>query len=398
VKPQDARQHAQVQQMDAAMQWVLRLREDGVTERDIADWLSWYERDERNKQAFDQMQEFWHLAGGLAAGAEGVERIRRLGRDESFAGRFLRESSARGSNGESAGGIPQKSPSPRAGGESAGDRGAARTRGRAGVPWHWYTAALAASLTALAAIALWPNPASTPGPHPPAVQTIAVHETPLPDGSKIELAARTIVAVQYTERQRLLEMQNGEAYFSVAPNRERPFIVKVGKLRVRAVGTAFNIRHSGERVVVTVTKGIVDVYSVDPEQLDADAADIVSPAAVRVSAGSALTLAGPGMRPSLAAADPARALAWREGRLEYINEPLSAVIADVNRYSSRPVAIRDAAVAQLTFTGTVFTNSVEDWLQALPGEFPLEVVTNREERLLVASSVAGKPPGANAQR
>ena len=36
-----------------------------------------------------------------------------------------------------------------------------------------------------------------------------------------------------------------------------------GDVRVRAVGTAFNVRQAGERVVVTVTKGKVDVYRVE---------------------------------------------------------------------------------------------------------------------------------------
>lgn len=327
MKLASAPQH-DLRQLDTAMQWVLRLRDDAVTEQEIAEWLSWYESDEANKRAFDELQGLWHATGALAAGPGGAARMRRLARvDGSHAGRR-----------------------------------------------RWLPAAVAAALALLAVALPWLHRA--PETAPSRVAPVAgapgpiVRTTPLPDGSRVELSARTEVAVQYSERERLLEMRDGEAFFTVAPNRDRPFVVKVGDVRVKAVGTAFNIRHTGDRTAVAVTEGVVEVSK-----------GLVAP--VQVAAGNILILAGAATPRHAAPVDPARALAWREGRLEYINEPLAAVIADVNRYTDRPVTV-DAAAAQLTFTGTVFVASVEDWLQALPRQFPVELVTTRDERHLVA--------------
>jgi transmembrane sensor len=75
--------------------------------------------------------------------------------------------------------------------------------------------------------------------------------------------------------------------------------------------------------------------------------------------------------PVVAAVNPATALAWREGRLEYDAEPLGAVIADLNRYASKPVTIRGNSIRALRFSGTLLAGATDEWLRALPGQFPV---------------------------
>ena len=76
-------------------------------------------------------------------------------------------------------------------------------------------------------------------------------------------------------------------------------------------------------------------------------------------------------------------MAWRDGRLEYYGEPLSSVVADVSRYSNQPIELGDLQLAQLTFTGTVFTESVDDWLNAIQATFPIRAVTTDDHRVLL---------------
>jgi transmembrane sensor len=71
--------------------------------------------------------------------------------------------------------------------------------------------------------------------------------------------------------------------------------------------------------------------------------------------------------------DPAVALAWRAGRLEFIGDRLDVVIASVNRYSTRPVVLADSRLGALAFTGTVFVESIDASLQALEQVFPVSV-------------------------
>ncbi len=308
------------------MQWVMRLRDESVTEEDIGAWMEWYEHDERNKKAFDEMQEFWHFTGGLATAPGGAQKLARL-------------------------------------------RGAVVDSAPAAAYTRWLALAASVALVVAGSMAWWQW---RDGGNPAPVSSQNINERHLPDGSRVQLAAQSFVDVQYTERQRLLSLREGEAHFEVAPNRDRPFIVQVGARQVRAIGTAFNIRKAGARVVVTVDKGTVDVYSPDA-------------GVIRAQVGHEVKWEGEAARPTLATVDPRRALGWREGRLEYIDEPLAAVIADVNRYSKRPVEIRDEAAARLAFTGTVFTGATDEWVQALPGEFPVSLISNGGGPLVLVS-------------
>jgi transmembrane sensor len=332
-----------IRAMDDAMTWLMRIRDGSLSERDLAEWTVWYESDERNKRAFDEMQEFWIGSGVLAAGAVGRERIQGL-LDEGLT----------------------RSQMPPA----------------RGVGKRWLVPlALAASivLVRLTLYALAPKPVS-PASSAPAHPTL-VRETLLPDGSRVELAPMSVLQVNYTSTERRVELRTGEAYFSVIHDPVRPFILSVNDVLIRDVGTAFNIRDADGRTMVTVVKGAIDVVSGGKA------------AAIRVTAGEQVDW-GPDARPALAQADVARALSWRDGRLEYVAQPLSSVIADVNRYAHRPVVIGDKSAGEILFTGTVFTHTADDWVQSLPNEFPLELISNGGASLVLASRPASqKPPG-----
>lgn len=332
-----------IRAMDEAMTWLMRIRDGSLSERDLAEWTVWYESDERNKRAFDEMQEFWIGSGALATGTAGRERIQSL----------LDEGSNRS----------QMQPT--------------RTAGkRLLVPL-----ALAASvaLVGFTLHALVRKPVSPPSPA--SARPALVRATLLPDGSRVELAPRSVLQVSYTATERRVELRTGEAYFSVIHDPARPFILSVHDVLIRDVGTAFNIRDADGRTMVTVIKGAIDVVSGGKAT------------AVRVTAGEQVGW-GPDARPVLAQADVARALSWREGRLEYVAQPLSSVIADVNRYAHRPVVIGDKSAGEILFTGTVFTRTADDWVQSLPNEFPLELISNGGASLVLASRpVSQTPPG-----
>lgn len=327
-----------IRSMDEAMAWLMRIRDASLSEGDLAEWAVWYESDDRNKRAFDEMQRFWIGAGALAAGGAGRARIEGL----------LEEG-------------PNRTAMPPV----------RRAGSRLLVPL-----ALAASAAVLVFMirALVPGLFSRASPapaHPPLVR-----ETLLPDGSKVELAPRSVLQVRYTPAERRVVLRTGEAYFSVIHDPARPFTLSVNGLLIRDVGTAFNIRDADGRTVVTVIKGAIDVVA-------------GKTAALRITAGEQANWDRTA-RPVLAKADVARALSWREGRLEYVAQPLSSVIADVNRYARRPVIIGDPSAGAILFTGTVFTRTADDWVQSLPNEFPVELISTGGRSLTLASRPAGR--------
>lgn len=212
----------------------------------------------------------------------------------------------------------------------------------------------------------------------------------LTDGSVISIGAKSSLSVNYTRDRRAVVLEKGEALFTVARNPARPFVVIAGSGTITAVGTAFNVRHDTERVVVTVTEGKVEIEqpgnkpgSTAPTNATAFTPAAAPPPAVLV-VGQQLSYNTNGMS-RVEMTDPTIATAWQSGRLQYRGEALKYVIKGVNRYSSKEIIIVDKQLEGLLFTGSVFQNQADEWLQGLTKVFPVELVETSGNKVLLAA-------------
>ena len=221
-------------------------------------------------------------------------------------------------------------------------------------------AALAASL--ILAVSVWWN--LRPGVTLPAAASIAGKPGALPaaalvrdastdigersllllaDGSKVTLNTTSAVHADYTGRERRVTLVRGEAFFDVAKDPTRPFIVTAGARQVIAVGTAFDVRLQKDRQVkVTLVEGRVRIVRA------ADRVAAVTPAvrpasAVMLEAGSALLTQEVGAD-QVRHLDAARATSWRTGKLVFDGERLADVVDEMNRYSREKLEIADPAL------------------------------------------------------
>src|SRR5262249_55442924 len=81
----------------------------------------------------------------------------------------------------------------------------------------------------------------------------------LADGSKLTLNTSSAIHADFTGRERRVTLVRGEAYFDVAKDPTRPFIVTARSRNVIAVGTAFDVRLQDRQVKVTLVEGKVRV-------------------------------------------------------------------------------------------------------------------------------------------
>ena len=196
----------------------------------------------------------------------------------------------------------------------------------------------------------------------------------LSDGSSITLGGQTKLLVTFSRQRRSVELIEGQAWFTVAHNSHWPFVVAAGDGTITAVGTAFLVTRDSDRVVVTVTEGVVEVSarptSTIRPSLNRAALGTPALAPIRVSRGEELAFHDSGALSQIKPADTQAATAWTHGRLTFDDQPLRYVIETVDRYSSRRIVVSPSA-GGLRFTGIVFDSEIDDWLQSLEAIFPV---------------------------
>lgn len=195
------------------------------------------------------------------------------------------------------------------------------------------------------------------GPH-------ETREVTLPDGSQVALNIGSRLEVRYEPRRRVLTLAQGEAFFRVAPDPQRPFSVDAGHSRVTVVGTAFNLRAAPATLVLQVQQGQVELR---PD--------------LRAAQGPVLRL-GPGAGIAVdiatgrhqAVPAPVETVGdWRSGHLRLQRMPLGEVAQELARYLGRPVRLASPELAQLPVSGYLATAAPEGFLELLPDLVPVRV-------------------------
>lgn len=183
----------------------------------------------------------------------------------------------------------------------------------------------------------------------------------LADGSVVFLNTNSELRLRWSARERHIDLLRGEARFQVARNAERPFIVATQEASVRAVGTVFNVRTGEATTQVAVLEGRVEVNAI-PTQVDAAANSLhidghdgeTQPTHMRpdllLAAGQRAAVTSLGVEPDVGPPIE-RVAAWTERRLVFRGDPLSAVIAEFNRYRPQALVLDDSSLARIRING-----------------------------------------------
>jgi transmembrane sensor len=187
------------------------------------------------------------------------------------------------------------------------------------------------------------------------------------------------VEVELTSSGRRVFLEHGEAWFEVAKDKTKPFIVAAGDVRVRAVGTAFAVRRRPDGADVLVTEGVVEVWSdkgsARKKQMAAGRRALVLDHAAEIVVAS-----DPG--------DIERRLAWRDGQLVFRNERLASAVDDFNRYNLRQLVIVDPALRTRTLVGNYRIDQPERFADDLRALWKIPVAVTAD------SIRIGAEPGA----
>lgn len=330
-----------------AADWLLRLDTDqGPSQAELKRLRAWVERSPAHREQFKRLTQYWHCTT--------------LPADLSFSPANSSESEATKATSVSA---FQRL-------FSSGWRG---------------TAILGTALSLTAALAmglLMDNSSGISGNGIYETRTGEQNSITLVDGSVIQLNTGSRIHVNFVDNQRTVSLMAGEVHFEVAKDTTRPFIVKAREGLVRAVGTAFTVRLQPQALKVVVAEGKVALAtSLDKPNSDNNTAETVKRAVDRGYLIEGQTVdfvpeADKGLGneiQQLKQDDLDQQLAWRRGMLLFAGEPLSEVIAEVNRYTSIDIKIIDAQIADIRIGGHFKVDETDAMLQALEMSFGIQV-------------------------
>jgi transmembrane sensor len=177
---------------------------------------------------------------------------------------------------------------------------------------------------------------------------------PLKDGSTVLLNTESKIRIRYDKGRRIVTLLKGEAYFSVARDDQRPFIVEVDGRRLRTAQANFRVRKLDQAPIdVLVSQGVVQV---------APGVELASNMRFLLSDGS--------RHPQRIAPETVtRELAWREGKLAFEGESLKQAAEVFARYSDTRIQIGDPALAREPVTGLFAANDPVGFSRAIARVF-----------------------------
>jgi len=167
-------------------------------------------------------------------------------------------------------------------------------------------------------------------------------------------------------------MLTGEAFFEVAKDLSRPFIVKTPLGEARAVGTRFNVLLEGDREEIATEEGKVLVQISAPKT-----------AGVLTAAGMEATLIRGEASPALSQANLARIENWRAHRLEFDRVSLEAALKEVSRYTALPVRAPSPDVQRTRISAVLKTGDIRALKAMLNGALSLDLIEGNGEWLVV---------------
>ncbi len=250
---------------------------------------------------------------------------------------------------------------------------------------------LAAAVALLLSLILWNHDPPIPQDNP--LDTVALkpeNRVLLDDGSTIKLNGHTEVTVLFSSAERRVRLDQGEAFFMVAKDVDRPFVVEVWGIEVGAVGTAFNVRLDKEAIEVLVADGLVKITTpFGSEEVREEVRGLSEPlleAHQRAFISLSPQLSPPQIA-TLTKREIRRFLAWQHGVMTFNAKPLSEIVDELNRLNETQLTILDHELASTRFSGSFRSDNVAGFARLLEAGFGVKARFNVDSEILLRKKI-----------
>lgn len=198
-----------------------------------------------------------------------------------------------------------------------------------------------------------------------------VLEVQLPDGSVAWLSAQSQIEYpeNFSSTQRSVELQ-GEAFFDVIPNPDKPFLVNSGDVQTRVLGTSFTVKsYPDEEIKITLASGKVEVSS----STDSRKAVLTENQQIIYRNGSGFS--------DISNVDAALEQAWKNKELIFIRKSFEEIAKTFERWYDVEFVFRNTSVKEeefvYHFTEYSLQNSLNILSQMADFEYEYEIETQK---------------------
>jgi transmembrane sensor len=186
--------------------------------------------------------------------------------------------------------------------------------------------------------------------------TAEVRTVHLADGSAVQLGPQSALDVAYAGNERSVRLLEGEAFFEVVSDPDRPFRVRASSIDATVLGTAFEVRLDDRGVDVAVRRGAVRVDSHDDGPALSE----------RLEAGDWIRMASSG-EVTRGVQPPAQIAAWLQGRLIVRDRPVGEVVDALRPYYGGIVILHGDNLLRQPLTGVYDLSDPVSALKAVAG-------------------------------
>ena len=292
-------------EIERAMEWLLRRETERGNPTLEGDFQRWLEQSESHRKAYASVQSTWAELAQLPVQPPGIET----------AGNVVR--------------LPARSPR--------------------SVRWFAAAAAVAAACVLFVAFPVLHR-------HLMADYTTGVaelREVVLPDGSVVDLDAGSAIAVDYEDGDRRITLLSGQAFFQVTRDTQRPFSVLAGEVTVVVTGTSFGVGKTATTVDVAVQSGTVEVLRNGKRLSDA------------LAMGDRLVIGRTHPSVERERMAPDSVAAWRSRRLVVVDSSFGDIVETLGRHLPGALVVADRSLNRQAITGVFDLTQPVDALRTL---------------------------------
>ncbi|MGM5470026.1 FecR family protein [Flavobacteriaceae bacterium LMO-SS05] len=197
-------------------------------------------------------------------------------------------------------------------------------------------------------------------------------EVVLPDGSIVILNVDSKLTYPKTFNDDIRKVTlHGEAFFDVQHDAKRPFVVDVQEIRIKVLGTTFNVRSysKDKKIETTLVSGKVELLK------DNGTPVILAPSQKAVFYKLEHTL-------QIEEVNSSNIVAWKEGKLIFKNTSMSDVAIELERKYNKKIIINSNKLLNYEYTGTFDNLNINEVLELLAISSPIKYVIKDEKIIL----------------